>query len=144
MAWLRSVLLVCGIGLAIALAIVTFRGNSSQATDAKPAVATPVDAVLAAKAQDHCWFNVKSRSNVAKAASGRSLTGTSAGATRLGELILITGTIEPAAGDDRYYGCALFEYTQGSPVVVSSQTYSAPPAAHALIPAGFTADGKRL
>ena len=141
---LRTILFVCGVMLAIAVGIVTF-GNTGQAKDAGLQVVAPVDSALAAKAQDHCWFSVKSRSTVVKAATGgRTLTATSAGATRLGDLILVTGTIEPAAGDARFYGCALYEYTEGSPVVVSTRTSSSPPPTNVLIPAGFTQNGKRL
>ena len=145
MALLRPLLLVCGIGLAIVVGIVTFGGDAGQEKDRTRAVATPVDSALAAKAQDHCWFSVKSRSTVVKAATGgRAFTATSAGASRLGDLILVTGTIEPAAGDARFYGCALYEYTEGSPVVMSSRTSSSPPGTSTLIPAGFTTDGRRL
>jgi hypothetical protein len=144
MTLLRPLLLLCGIVLAIAVTIVTFGGKSAQQEDPGPRPATPVDSVMAAKAQDHCWFSVKRRSPLAKAAAGgRALSGTSAGAQRVGDLILVTGTIEPAVGDDRFYGCALYEYTEGSPVVVSATTSSSPPGANALIPAGFTSDGKR-
>ncbi len=145
MTLLRSLLFACGVVLIIAVAVFTFRGSAAQEADVAMKPPAPVDSALAAKAQDHCWFSVKSRSSVAKAATGgRAFSATSAGAKRLGDLILVTGTIEPAAGDDRYYGCALYEYTAGSPVVVSTRTSTSPPAANALIPAGFSTAGRKL
>lgn len=145
MTLLRPLLFVCGLVLLIAVAVVTFGGQLGAREDVASKPVAPVDSSLAAKAQDHCWYSVKNRSAVAKAVTGgRALSATSAGAKRLGDLIVVTGTIEPAAGDARYYGCALYEYTAGSPVVMSSRTWSTPPPANALIPAGFSNDGKRL
>jgi hypothetical protein len=142
---LRPLLFVIGVVLAVAIGVWTFADTSSQQTTAKPQPPTPVDAVLSTKAQEHCWFSVKSRSNIAKvAAGGTALSSAGAGAERMGDLILVTGAIEPAVGDNRFYGCALYEYTEGSPVVVSSTTSSSLPRADALIPPGFARDGKKL
>lgn len=144
---LRSLVLIGGIAVIGAVGYVTFANQAGQHADVSAQRATPVavDGALAAKAQEHCWYTVKSRSNFAKAVAGgppRSATG--AGAERLGDLILVTGSIEPAVGDDRFYGCALYEYTEGSPVIVSSKTWTSPPRTDAMIPPGFTTNGKRM
>ena len=142
----RLVVLIGGVAVVVAVAIVTF-GNqpAAQRTNVNAQHPTPVDAALAVKAQDHCWYSVKSHSDFAKAAAhGPVPSSAGGGAQRLGDLILVTGAIEPAVGDDRFFGCALYEYTAGSPVVVYSITSTSPPRADALIPLGFTSDGKKL
>ena len=141
----RLVVLIGGIAVVVAVAIVTFDQQPAQRTNVSPQHPTPVDATLAAKAHDHCWYSVKSHSNFAKAAAqGPAPSSTGGGAQRLGDLILVTGAIEPAVGDDRFFGCALYEYTEGSPVVVSSKTWTSPPRTDELIPLGFKSDGKKM
>lgn len=143
---IRLVVLIGGVAVVVAVAIVTF-GNqpAAQRTNVNAQHPTPLEGALAAKAQDHCWYSVKSHSTFAKAAAhGPPPSSTGGGAQRLGDLILVTGAIEPAVGDDRFFGCALYEYTQGSPVVVSSKTSTSPPRTDELIPLGFTSDGKKM
>ncbi len=142
----RLVVLIGGVAVVVAVAIVTF-GHQTVAERANVAAQhpTPLDGALAVKAQEHCWYSVKSQSDFSKAAAhGPAPSSTGGGAERLGDLILVTGAIEPAVGDDRFFGCALYEYTAGSPVVVFSKTSTSPPRADALIPLGFTSDGKKL
>ena len=142
---IRLIVLIGGVAVVVAVAIVTFGQQPARRTNVNPQHPTPVDAALAAKAHDHCWYSVKSQSNFAKAAAnGPPPSSMGGGAQRLGDLILVTGAIEPAVGDDRFFGCALFEYTEGSPVVVSSKTSTSPPRADTLIPLGFTSDGKKM
>ena len=143
---LRLLVLIGGIAVLIAVAILTF-GNqpAAQRTNVNAQHPTPLEGALAVKAQDHCWYSVKSQSDFAKAAAnGPPPSSTGGGAQRLGDLILVTGAIEPAVGDARFFGCALYEYTQGSPVVVSSKTWTSPPRTDELIPLGFTSDGKKI
>ena len=142
---LRPILFVVGLVLIVTIARATFAGKTSQQEVAnEPLQLTAVDSALAAKAQDHCWYSVKSRSNVAKASKGKQLTSTGGEVQRLGDLILVTGAMSPSVGDDRFYGCALYEYTQGTPAVMMSNTWATPPAPHAMIPGGFLANGRKM
>ena len=141
----RLVVLIGGVAVVAAVAIVTFGAQPAQRTDVNAQRPTPLEGALAAKAQDHCWYSVKSHSDFAKAAAhGPAPSSTGGSAQRMGDLILVTGAIEPAVGDDRFFGCALYEYTEGSPVVVSSKTWTSPPRTDELIPLGFTSDGKKM
>jgi hypothetical protein len=128
------------IGLAVAVS-----NRSSRSTDVGvQSSPRPVDQELAVKSQDHCWFNVKdhyTRSNATRDWGGLSSSG--ARTERLGDLLLVTGAIEPPVGDDRFYGCALFEYTEGSPVVMAMKTSPTPLRADVLVPLGFTSDGRK-
>lgn len=140
----RLLLLVGGVAVVVAVGIATFGAQSAQRTNVDPPRPTPLEGALAVKAHDHCWYSVKSHSDFAKAAArGPAPSSTGGGVQRLGDLILVTGAIEPAVGDDRYFECALYEYTEGSPVVVFSTTSTSPPRTDALIPLGFTSDGKK-
>ena len=105
----------------------------------------PVDARLATKAETSCWFKVRSRSSRAEEIrlwSGVSSTAATTG--RLGQLVIVTGAMEPSVRDDRFYGCSLFEYTQGSPVVMTDMTSPSPVRTDSVVPPGFSADGKQL
>jgi len=103
-----------------------------------------VDAQLAAKAEESCWFKVKNRSS--KSAEVRLWeAASSAGAKteRLGELLIVTGGLNQPVHDDRYYGCSLYEYTAGSPVVMTAIASPSPVRTDRLIPFGFTPDGHK-
>ena len=69
----------------------------------------------------------------------------SAGATtgRLGDLLIVSGAIEPAVRDVRYYGCSLFEYQPGVPVVMMATATPIPVRADSVIPFGFGKDGRK-
>ncbi len=124
---------------AIAISRVESRtpGVSVQASE-------PVDSQLAAKAKDSCWFKVKNRSSRStEVRQWESVTSTGATTERLGELLIVTGAMEPAVRDDHFYGCSLFQYTQGSPVVMTATTSPSPIRAHNVIPFGFSEDGKK-
>ena len=104
----------------------------------------PVDAALAAKAESSCWFKVRNRSDRAEEVKQwRSVTSLGAKAERHGDLVIVSGAMEPAVRDARFYGCSLFEYTEGSPVVMTVKTSSGPLGAANLVPFGFSADGKK-
>lgn len=105
----------------------------------------PVPEQLAAKAENSCWFKVKNRSSrTSEVRLWSSVSSTGAKTGRLGELLIVTGAMEPPVGDDHFYGCSLFEYTEGSPVVMTATTSSAPVRADNVIPFGFSHDGKKL
>jgi hypothetical protein len=108
-------------------------------------VMEPVSEQLAGKAQDSCWFKVKNRSGrTAEVNQWNSVTSAGSKTEKLGELLIVTGAMEPAVRDDHYYGCSLFQYTEGSPVVMSATTSPAPVRADTVIPFGFSRDGKKL
>ena len=104
----------------------------------------PVDEAVAKKAQTSCWFKVTNRSSdreevrLWKASS-------SVGATtgRLGDLLIVSGAMEPAVRDARYYGCSLFEYQPGVPVVMMATATPTPVRADSVIPFGFAKDGRK-
>jgi hypothetical protein len=104
----------------------------------------PVDENVAKKAQTSCWFKVTNRSSdreevrLWKASS-------SVGATtgRLGDLLIVSGAMEPAVRDARYYGCSLFEYQPGVPVVMMATAMPTPVRADSVIPFGFAKDGRK-
>jgi hypothetical protein len=104
----------------------------------------PVDDAVAKKAQTSCWFKVANRSSerdevrLWKASS-------SVGATtgRLGDLLIVSGAMQPAVRDARYYGCSLFEYQPGVPVVMTATAGPAPVRADTVIPFGFGKDGRK-
>jgi hypothetical protein len=97
---------------------------------------------LAVKAQEHCWFSAKSRLTRGKSSSS-AVTSAGSMTEGRGDLILVTGASDSTVGDDRYYGCALYQYTPGSPVVVATKTSSSPLRPDALVPLGFTSEGKK-
>jgi hypothetical protein len=107
--------------------------------------AEPLDSQLAAKAQASCWFKVKNRSSRSdELRRWNSVSAVGTRTERLGELIVVTGGLEPAVGDDHFYGCSLFEYTKGSPVVMTATTSPSPIRAGNVIPFGFSPSGEKL
>ena len=104
----------------------------------------PVDPALAAKAQTSCWFKVKNRSSrAAEVQQWAGITSTGATTERLGDLLIVSGAMSPAVKDDHFYGCALYEYTQGSPVVLMATSSPAPVREDTLIPYGFSRNGHK-
>jgi hypothetical protein len=88
---------------------------------------------------------VKNRSSRAEAVrQWNSVTSAGAKTQKLGELLIVTGAIEPSVKDDHFYGCSLYQYTEGSPLVMSAMTSSAPVRADTVIPFGFSSDGRKL
>jgi hypothetical protein len=61
----------------------------------------------------------------------------------LGDLLIVSGAIEPAVRDARYYGCSLFEYQPGVPVVMTATAAPIPVRADSVIPFGFGKDGRK-
>lgn len=143
----KRVLGLMGFGV-IALVVGSFAISASRPEAARTATTEavePVSAQLAAKAEDSCWFKVKNRSSRSSEVSQwRSISPTGAKTERLGELLIVTGGMDSAVRDDRFYGCSLFQYTQGSPVVMSAITSPLPIRADAVIPFGFSRDGQKL
>lgn len=132
------VVLLVGIG-----AFLWTRSSGMESAGA-PGPAKPLDQELISKAQEHCWFNVKSlfpRLSPGHDWGGVSSTGVRT--ERLGDLIIVSGAFVPSVKDDRFYGCALFEYTEGSPVVMTAKTASSPFRPETLVPLGFTSEGRK-
>src|SRR4051812_17250988 len=114
---------IAGVGLAVGIAAAVSSRASHPTSSDSQSNSTPVDQELAAKAQEHCWFSVKShytRTDATRDWGGLSSSG--ARTDRLGDLLIVIGAIQPSVGDDRFYGCALFQYTEGSPVVMTTKT----------------------
>jgi hypothetical protein len=104
----------------------------------------PVDEDVAKKAQTSCWFKVTNRSSEREEArlwEASSSVGATTG--RLGDLLIVSGAIEPAVRDARYYGCSLFEYRHGVPVVMMATAAPMPVRADSVIPFGFAKDGRK-
>jgi hypothetical protein len=139
---------VVGLGLVALLAGFGLVG-CRQATSADSSSTTmhtlqPVDEALALKAQANCWFKVKnrtSRSEEVRLWNASSSVG--AKTERMGELLIVTGALEPAVRDDRYYACSLFEYTPGSPVVMKATSTALPAPTDSVVPYGFTKGGRK-
>ena len=118
-------------------------------TEAKSGAGTmqqmqPVSEELAAKAQSGCWFKVKNRSSKSEEVRlWNAATSMGSRTERLGELLIVTGALNPPVHEARYYGCSLFEYTQGSPVVMTATASANPVRADNLIPYGFSKDGHK-
>lgn len=109
-----------------------------------PGTLQPVDDALAAKAQSSCWFKVKNRTSRSdEVRLWNASSSTSAKTERLGALLIVTGSMDPAVRDSRYYGCSLFEYTPGSPVVMMATDATLPVRADSVIPYGFARDGRK-
>ena len=104
----------------------------------------PVDAPLASKAENSCWFKVKNRSSrTDEVRQWEAVSSSGAKTERLGDLLIVTGAMQPGVREDHFYGCSLFQYTQGSPVVMTAKASPAPVRTDNLIPYGFSADGKK-
>jgi hypothetical protein len=120
--------------------------SGSSATSGATTLQTlePVDDAVANRAQSGCWFKVANRSTDRE--EGRlwkasSSVGAKTG--RLGDLLIVSGAIEPPVGEARYYGCSLFEYNPGVPVVMTATAAPAPVRADTVIPFGFGKDGRK-
>jgi hypothetical protein len=104
----------------------------------------PVDEALALKAQDNCWFKVKNRTSRSEEVHlWNASSSVGAKTARMGELLIVTGGMEPAVRDDRYYACALFEYRPGSPVVMKATSTPLPATIDSVVPYGFSKDGRK-
>jgi hypothetical protein len=104
----------------------------------------PVDEAVAKKAQTSCWFKVANRSSEREEVrlwKASSSVGATTG--RLGDLLIVSGAMEPAVRDARYYGCSLFEYQTGVPVVMTAMAAPVPVRADTVIPFGFGKDGRK-
>lgn len=105
----------------------------------------PVSDPLAAKAQDSCWFKVRNRSSRSEERRQWSSVSSSGAKTeKLGELLIVTGAMEPPVGEDHFYGCSLYQYTEGSPLVMTVKTSPVPVRVDNIIPFGFSEDGRKL
>jgi hypothetical protein len=141
----RRIAVLVGLGM-VALVVVSAIAIS-MAQPQTPVVAAqtvePLDPQLAAKAKDSCWFKVKNRSGRAdEVRQWEAVSSTGATTERLGELLIVTGAMEPSVRDDHFYGCSLFQYTQGF-VVMTAMSSPSPVRAHNVIPFGFSEDGKK-
>ena len=131
----------------VALIVASAVGYSivrSRTAEATVQTVEPVDAQLAAKAESSCWFKVKNRSSrTDEVRQWESVVSTGAKTERLGELLIVTGAIEPPVRDDHFYGCSLFQYTEGSPVVMTATSASSPVRPANVVPFGFSEDGHK-
>ena len=121
-------------------------GHATSADSRSTTVQTlqPVDEALALKAQANCWFKVKNRTSQSEEVRlWNASSSVGAKTERMGELLIVTGAIEPAVRDDRYYACSLFEYTPGSPVVMKVTSTALPAPTDSVVPYGFTKDGRK-
>ena len=135
---LAAIALVAGSVVAISVS------GQHAATSSSVQIAEPVDQQLAAKAESSCLFKVKNRSSRSdEVRQWSSVTSTGAKTEQLGELLIVTGAMEPAVKDDHFYGCSLFQYTPGSPVVMTATSSPSPVRAHNVIPFGFSEDGRK-
>ncbi len=132
------------VGLASVTAAACGSGLSRSAPAATIQATQPVDDQLAGKAEGNCWFKVKNRSSRSEEVRlWTHVSSTGARTERLGQLLVVTGAMDPAVRDARYYGCSLYEYTSGSPVVMTATTASVPVRADSVIPYGFSRDGRK-
>lgn len=139
----RQTAVVLGLG-AVALVVASVFASPTDKTPKADVTMQALDPAVAAKAEASCWFKVKSRSG--KAAEVRQWSAaTPAGVRteRLGELLIVTGAMEPAVHDDRFFGCSLFEYTKGSPVVMNALSSPVPVRPDTVVPYGFSKDGMK-
>lgn len=138
----RQTAVVVGLG-AVALVVASvFASPTDKSPKSADVSMQPLDPAVAAKAEDSCWFKIKHKSG--KAAEVKQWAAVSANGTsteRLGEFLVVTGAMIPAVHDARFYGCALFEYTKGSPVVMTTTTAPAPVRPGMVVPFGFSNDG---
>jgi hypothetical protein len=133
-----------GIVVTLSLLMVNCGSKAQSSSGVTFHTLQPVDAPLAEKAQNSCWFKVKNRSSRSEEVrQWASVSSTGAKTERLGELLIVTGAMEPPVHEDHFYGCSLFEYTQGSPVVMTAVTSPRPVGADRLIPFGFSEDGTK-
>ena len=118
--------------------------GSGVSANATPQTVQPVDDAVATKAQTSCWFKVANHSSEsAEVRLWKASSSVGATTGRLGDLLIVSGAMEPAVRDARYYGCSLFEYTPGVPVVLTATTNPMPVRADSVIPYGFAKNGKK-
>ena len=104
----------------------------------------PVDEEVAKKAQTSCWFKVTNRSsNREEVQLWKASSSVGATTGRLGDLLIVSGAMQPPVRDARYYGCSLFEYQPGVPVVMTATANPTPVRADSVIPFGFAKDGRK-
>ena len=141
----RSLLLVGLAAVALVVgSVLTLSSVEPRKTGFSIQVTEPVDVPLAAKAENSCWFKVKNRSSrTSEVTKWEAVASSGAKTERLGDLLIVSGAMEPAVQGEHFYGCSLFQYTQGSPVVVSVKTAATPLRTDSLIPYGFSLDGKK-
>ena len=90
-------------------------GVSAKSGGATPQTVQPVDYAVATKAQTSCWFKVANHSSEsAEVRLWKASSSVGATTGRLGDLLIVSGAMEPAVRDARYYGCSLFEVHAGS------------------------------
>lgn len=130
--------------LALATAAAACNSDALSSRNPKMQQMQPVADDLAAKAQSSCWFKVRSRSGRSEEVRLWEATkSVGASTVRLGQLLIVTGSLERPVHDARFYGCSLFEYTPGSPVVMTAIVSAVPVRADNLIPYGFSKDGQK-
>lgn len=138
----RQTAVVVGLGTVALVVAFVFASPTVTSPKAADLSMRPIDPALAAKAEDSCWFKVRSRSGkAAEVKLWAAVSPNGAHTERLGELLVVTSAMEPAVRDDRFYGCSLFEYTAGSPVVMTVMTSSSPVRPDTVVPLGFSKDG---
>jgi hypothetical protein len=104
----------------------------------------PVDDAVATSAQASCWFRVANKSSEsAEVRLWQASSSVGATTVRLGDLLIVSGAMEPAVRDARYYGCSLVEYASGVPAVLAVTTNPNPVRADMVIPYGFAKNGKK-
>jgi hypothetical protein len=119
-------------------------GISGTGSGATLQTLQPVDEEVAKKAQTSCWFKVANRSsNREEVRLWKASSPVGATTGRLGDLLIVSGAMEPAVRDARYYGCSLFEYQPGVPVVMMATATPMPVRADNVIPFGFAKDGRK-
>ena len=140
----RQTAVEVGLG-AVALVVASvFASPTDKSPTSADVSMQPLDPAVAAKAEDSCWFKVKSRSGKAAEVQQWAAVSTNGASTeRLGELLVVTGAMTQAVQDARFYGCSLFEYTKGSPVVMTARTASGPVRPDMVVPFGFSKDGMK-
>ncbi len=141
----RQTAVVVGLGtVALVVASVFASATADKSPTSAEVSMQPIDPAVAAKAEDSCWFKVRSRSGkTAEVKLWAAVSPNGASTERLGQLLIVTGAMEPAVRDDRFYGCSLFEYTAGSPMVMTAVTSPSPVRPDTVVPFGFSKDGMK-
>ncbi len=140
----RQTAVVVGLGTVALVVASVFAFPTDESPKSADVTMQALDPTVAAKAEDSCWFKVKSRSGKAEEVrQWAAVTPNGASTQRLGQLLIVTGAMEPAVHDNRFYGCSLFEYTPGSPVVMTATTASGPVRPDTVVPFGFSKDGMK-
>lgn len=138
----RQTAVVVGLDTVALVVASVFASPTLTSPKAAEVPTQPIDVALAGKAEGSCWFEVKNRSGkAAEVRQWEAVSSNGASTERLGELLIVTGAMEPAVRDHRFYACSLFEYTQGSPVVMTVTTSPGPVRPVTMVPFGFSKDG---